>query len=291
MGKNGLASIGLVIFFSVAVPALFLENEQTLAAGFRQNNPAQSQKTHAASTPKEIFSILDHPHSPLTQVRVENLLIKLFELQKASIKHYESIIFSDDFNARINRYPLEDLTSLHIKDPDLKSLLQEILDNGFKLSSSEGMVYIESDYPQFFRKYRYKTTAKMARYLRIMAEEMNRHFAEDAALMITPNTLSERIIQIDSFIEAFPNFARNQDLKTLRNRYLPAYLLGLNNTPAFSYHSNQIDEKFLKSYQRTANHFPDSELANLTEAYLNVLLKNHYTKTPDVLKFVKDVLR
>jgi hypothetical protein len=288
MVKKWLVPVSLSIFFCVSIPILFLENDRILAAGLPNSDSTKTVNRSSTASPKKILSILNDPHNHLTKTQIDNLLLQLFQSQTVAQKHDESILFSNPMNTTVNQYRLEDLSGLHIKDMKVKSFVQQLLDDGFKLSSSEGMIYIESDYPKLLKEYGKRSSNQIAMYLKIMATETQSHYAEDAALRITPDRLAERILQIESFLNHYPGFMRKNELRALHQRYLSAYLLGLNNTPAFQYGTDRIKEEFLKSYRKTMARYPKTQLAKILETYGQVLERAHYIKRPQVLKFIKD---
>lgn len=83
------------------------------------------------------------------------------------------------------------------------------------------------------------------------------------ALIVSPDELGERLATIEVFVDRNPRFARLADVKQLQSRYLRALLLGLNNTPAFSYGTNRLTDPFLKSYQNALQKHPGTKLAAL----------------------------
>ena len=217
--------------------------------------------------------------------KVDDYLLQLITQQIESQKAYEKQLFSEAINPTINHYKLHELTKLQIKEESIKTLVQSFLADGFKLSSSEGMFYIEIDYPQIMTKYGPYASNQMSGYLQIMARETAKHFAEDAALIISPDELRDRIVAIENFSQKNPRFQRLAEVKKLDKMYRPAYLIGLNNTPAFNYQTNRLTEPFLKSFQSTVTKYPNSDFSRLIQDYLKVLQKNGYRKTQEVLEF------
>lgn len=236
--------------------------------------------------PRDLLRFLEANARLSKPSRVDKTLWRLLELQNRYLKSYESRLFSDEINPKINRYSITELVDLRaIQEQNIKSLVRDILADGFILSSAEGMVYAEIDFPGISARFGRYASAPVAGYLQIMARETGQHFAGDGALKISPETLGRRIIAIETFLEENRQFARRKDLVILAQKYLTAYLLGLNNTPAFSYRTNRLDGRFLQSYHYCIAKYPKTRLGALVKDYLRVLTENDFRKTPPVLDF------
>ena len=282
MNKSRLFGIFIVAFLLLTFTLQGLV-QPTAAAGQSINNTKPRQFT----TPQDLMRYLNTHAKQLKPAKVDALIVQLIKLQQQAQPNYEKQLFAPAINPIINQYRLADLTKLNkIKEPAIKNLIQAILADGFKLSSAEGMVYLELDYPQIRARFGRYATKPLAGYLGIMAQETSRHFADDAALMISPDELGRRIVTIEKYLGANPHFPRHADLEKLYRYYLPAYLLGLNNTPAFNYQTNRLEASFLQSYQRSVIKYRGTRFAGQIQDYLKVLLKNNYRQTKQVLAFV-----
>lgn len=289
MRGSKLSSLGLGLLFLITLPILLVKSDHASAAGPKTKTAAQSSLSASAS-PKAILLYLDTHQRRLKRSQVDSLIFRLIERQIRVKNQYERQLISDAINPIINQYPFEDLDQVaNIKEPEIKYLIQQVYANGFKLSTSEGMVYIETNFPRILSKHGKFTSPTVLRYLRIMSAETARHFAEDAGLIITPDQLAARIVAMERFMAAYPGFKRMGDITPLYGYYRTAYFLGLNNTPAFSYETNQLTAEFLTSYRRTVKLYPDTALAKQIRKYISLLERNHYKKTEEVLKFSENM--
>ena len=243
------------------------------------------------TAPGDIIRFLNVNGPRLAKKEVDQYLLQLIALQQIFQKSYERQLFSDTLNPGINQYKYQDLIALrNIKEEKIKDLVQRIYADGFKLSISEGMVYPEIDFSELRKKYGRYATREVLGYLRIMAAETTRHFSEDAGLMVSPDGLGGRIAAIEVFCKEFPGFVRLTEITKLHKMYLSAYLIGMNNTPAFSYTTNRLDDRFFKSYGNSMRLYKGTEFARLTGEYLKLLERNNYQKTQVVLDFVVEVV-
>jgi hypothetical protein len=248
--------------------------------------PPVTDSRRGRIAPGDLLRFLDTNAGRLKPAEVDKGILRLLTLQKEYLKSYESQLFSDAVNPKLNSYNLQDLIRLRkIKEGNIKELVRNILADGFTLSSSEGMVYPEIDYPGISAHFGRYASKPVAGYLRIMARETAQHFAEDAALKISLDALGRRIVAIETYLKENPRFVRRNEVRELGQRYLTAYLIGLNNTPAFSYQTNRLNNRFYQSYQNTITKFPGSKFAGAVKEYLILLVENNFQKTRPVLNF------
>lgn len=239
------------------------------------------------SPPSEILKFAKENTGKLKREDADIVIKALIKMQKQKFKNYEDKLLSQDFNARINRYSMEDLKNLDkIKDADLKSFLQDAYNDGFKLFEAEGMKDLEIDYGVLNDDFSVYLTEEPAAYIGIMAETSRQHPFEDGALVITWDELAGRIIKIEDFLKKYTVSEYKEELGDLHLQYLNIYLLGLNNTPAFDMDTNVIKPDVQKSFKTTKDKYPDSELASVLTGYLQLLELNNNKKTKEVLQYV-----
>jgi hypothetical protein len=208
---------------------------------------------------------------------VDKSILRLIALQKEYLKIYERRLFSGA--------------------------------DGFILSSSKGMADPEIDYPCLSARFGRYASQPVAGYLRIMARETAQHFAtaqffataqhfdavqycakaqycaKDAVLKIGPDTLGRRIAAVETYLRENRRFVRSNEVRELGQQYLTAYLVGMNNTPAFSSQTNRLNNRFYQSYQYSITKYPGTKFADLVKEYLNLLAENGFQKTKPVLDF------
>lgn len=238
------------------------------------------------NSPGTVLRFLETNAQWMKPAEVDKALWRLLALQNKRLKSYEAKIASDAIQPRINRYGPPELTGLKtIKEDNIRKLVQNILADGFKLSSSEGMVYPEIDYPRISACFGFYASAPAAGYLRIMARECAQHFASNATLLISPDVLARRIIAIETFCEENWGFPRRYELAGLARKYIKAYLLGLDNTPAFSGRTRRLDGRFRQSFRQVVEKYPRTRLAGYIKEYVTLLSENDFQKTEPVLNF------
>lgn len=274
--------------------ALLLSGCANKPAGTNQDSQAELTSRYQTllteNQPIKLMAFIEENKTALTQENLDMAVTGLIDVRQKRLKDYEEILFSEEINTKLNSYNYEDLKQLsNIKEDNIKNLLQEAFGNGYKLSMAEGMYYLEIDYDRMFKDYGRYASDEVAGYLEIMAAESNKHFAADAALLISPDELVNRIMKTEKYIGGYPGFAFIDQIRQLHSYYLNAYLLGLNNTPAFDYQTLKLKDSFLKSYENTLAGQKGTQLAGILEEYLALLKKNEYKRTDEVIRFVNGV--
>lgn len=283
-GPAIFASFLILIFPLIGTGAAHAAAENSTKLDEEGSSSLMAIPTRESRAPRAILRFLEANAGHLKPVKLDQTLWRLLALQKNYLKSYESQLFSEPINPKLNRYSLTELIGLReIKEENIRSLVKEILADGFMLSSAEGMIYAEIDFPKISARFGRYATPPLAGYLRIMARETAGHFTRDAALKISPETLGRRIIAIEIFLKENRRFVRRNELVSLAQKYLTAYFLGLNNTPAFNYRTNRLGVRFRQSYHDCVVKYPETRLAVLVKDYLRVLAENDYQKVKPVL--------
>lgn len=174
----------------------------------------------------------------------------------------------------INKFPTKVLK--------FKELLAK---NGFKLSSSQDMVYIEQN-----RTFPINTLASMLSepmnlYLSEIEIENREGFSENSTIIISWKQHVDRIIWYENFIKANPTFVFLENCINYKKAYFTYLLTGFENTKLF----NPDKEKELSIYYTDAygyllKTYPDSETAKLTTPYLETIEQNSTMARRELLK-------
>ncbi len=277
------AGFFILIFPLTGTSAVYGTAEKLEGEGF---NSPKEVPVRDNKAPRELLHFLNSSAAGLKPPEVDKILWQLLSIQNKYLKFYEKQLCSDTINLKINRYSLPELMNIReIQEENIKNLVRNILADGLILAFAEGMVYAEIDFSGISAHFGRYASQPVAGYLRIMARETAGHFAEDAALKISPDTLGRRIVAIETFRKENRRFPRQNELAQLARKYFTTYMLGLNNTPAFRYQTNRLDGRFLRSYYDSVVIYPGTRFAACVKDYLKVLSENGFQKTKPVLEF------
>lgn len=171
-----------------------------------------------------------------------------------------------------------------IANQQVKALLLEAKNSGFKIETAEGMYFPVIDYA-LYSKYRNAVTPDIAAYIGIMAVESEKAPAKDAALIIGWTELLKRAAAQEQFIKEYSNSPKVPAMQQLLSRYASFALYGANNTPLFSYETKQMVTEAKKAYLETAFDAGNGSFSKTMSAYLAVLKQNDYMLTNQVQEY------
>lgn len=160
-----------------------------------------------------------------------------------------------------------------------------LANNGFKLSNSGGMVFVEQDRSYPISLLSSMLSEPMKLYLAEIETENREGFSENAAIIISWKQHVDRIIWYENFINANPSFVFLENCKNYKKAYFSYLLTGFENTKLF------IDDKqtvlnpyFNSAYSYLLQAFPNSEAAQLTTPYIETIQQNSTAARRELLK-------
>lgn len=240
----------------------------------------------------EVIQFLEDNVSKVSPENVSVMVLALEDLQVNSLSTFEQKFTSSEelqvklralFEGIVDTSKIE-----NIDDAEIKSLLEETKNSGYKIETAEGYYFPIIDY-QFYKTYTSKATEEIQDYIDIMAVESNQVPAKDAALMISWSEVVERALVQESFIKQYPNSKRLDEITELYKRYEMFTFFGLNNTPLFSYDTKKIDPEAKAVFLDAISKGLASDYTKMLKSFLDVLAKNNDTLTNEVDAFRKDL--
>ena len=150
----------------------------------------------------QVVLFIDENISKVSFTNADLMLEKLEYIQKSDRQFYTDLLFEGDWQQQLNKIFNRDIEIKdlgEIKDEKLKKIATEIFNGGFKLIALEGSFYPYIDY-DFLRKYLSYLSQQYKDCLNIMAQESNKIYSRDAALTISWNELSFRLINCEQFL-------------------------------------------------------------------------------------------
>jgi hypothetical protein len=178
--------------------------------------------------------------------------------------------FGEPINTTINK----------TKDETLRKVLINLRDSGYRLYTTEGVIFPIIDYTTL-KPYKPYINKDIQAYIDIMVVESEKPAVSDAALVIPWSEVIDRGLTQEAFISAYPKSNRTADVKLkLRFTELSLYY-GYNNTPLFKYEDNLLDPEVRQAF--------DKALKDSDAVSKSVLLKK-LKSWSDVLESNKDKL-
>jgi hypothetical protein len=247
----------------------------------------------------EVAALVEFITDNIGQVTAENaslMVVRLEEAQKENLPQLEAKFFADaNLQTQLSelaepQFEIDLSGADQIELAEVRELLLETRDTGYKVETAEGMFFPIIDY-QFYQEYSPHVTADMQEYIAIMATESDAVPAKDAALVIGWDEVVARAQRMAQFIEEYPDSIRADQVKELYDKYIIFTLFGLNNTPLFDYNTNTMVEEAEDVYRQAAAGSEDNAYLELLQDYLKVLEENNYKLTAEVDQYRKDITK
>lgn len=197
----------------------------------------------------------------------------------------------DSLNQQLIRNPdLEKIESTIWDDstrhhPEGKAFMNKLFQNGLRLASTEGMVYIERE-TQTLRNYFYDNLSPSTqKFFGQFELETNQPMSADGGFIIPIKDVADRLGFWDAFLTSYPEHLFSDQAANNVKYDLYFFLIGLDNTPAFSYDDGKLNKEFLEAYKYFIQKYPDSKNAGVIKEYLQLLEKAVYKQTEKIKEF------
>jgi hypothetical protein len=183
---------------------------------------------------------------------------------------------------------LANLVPENVEDEEVKRILKETYELGYKVDTSEGIFFPIIDY-SFYEKYSQYLTEDMKDYIGIMAVESDKMPAKDAGLVISWEEVLERAFNQESFLEKHKDSVKYEDIKNLYNKYVSFIVYGIDNTPLFKHVESTMNDEAKIAYQNSID--KDSNLSRILKEYYEVIEREGFKLTDNVKKFRDEVMK
>lgn len=160
-------------------------------------------------------------------------------------------------------------------DKDLPIIEKYFKQKGLRLMWMEGCYYVEEDNIFTIQKFSKFLSPPWKEYLELRAKEDNR-FINDGYLAMPFDELSQRIIFWENFINKYPSFPENNEIKAKLGDYIEWYII--ESTSAYG-NGGPIDPDLRKSYEKFLKNNKNSKFYPIVESWYNLLKKNKFIYT------------
>lgn len=134
-----------------------------------------------------------------------------------------------------------------VSNPDLKKLLMDTRDGGYKVETAEGAYFPVIDY-ELYTQYQARVSEDIQDYIEIKAIESNEVSLKDAGMIIGWDEAVKRAVRQETFIVNHPSSVRLDEIKRLFGGYVYVTFNGVDNTPLFSYEDDTFDPEVKSAY-------------------------------------------
>lgn len=299
MKKKLFLVMALFIFTVLLQSGCSATGPQDKGSGKSEDNQADRQKAimeefnagyGKEASPAGIIKFAEKNISLASREDASAIIARLEESQKAALPGLDKkISYNSSFQEKIGRVYSRDFSLSRIdsiNDSDLKALLAEVRDGGYKIDTAEGMFFPMIDYG-LYKKFSPYVTPDIKEYIEIMSVESDQPPARDAALVIGWDEVVRRAVSQESFINTHKDSSRLDSIKQLYNKYVDFSFYGTNNKPLFSYDTKKLAPGVKEAYAGAAGNSENSNFSRALKDYLAVIEKSGYKLTDEVDSYRK----
>ncbi|MEX2415089.1 MAG: hypothetical protein WD424_03015 [Paenibacillaceae bacterium] len=175
-----------------------------------------------------------------------------------------------------------------VSNPDLKKLLMDTRDGGYKVETAEGAYFPIIDYEGYVQ-YQAHVSEDIRDYIEIKAIESKEVSVKDAGMAIGWGEAVGRAVRQESFIVNHPSSFRIDEMKRLFGGYVYVTFNGLDNTPLFSYEDETVVPEAKTAYTDAVKSGTDSSpyLKRLS-VLLDLIEKSGNKKSEEVMNYQQE---
>lgn len=227
----------------------------------------------------------------LSVEKTDEAVLALENRLKENQNYYINQVMAEEVqNAILLAYNLEE-NSLSIddfKDDTYKTVVQNVLDNGYKFFPEEGLFYPVVDYRalQIYDKY---TSDELRSYLEIFARDSDAPSSsiDDRVKML--EELSERLVLTEAHLMAYPEGQTFDTVLGAYEMYMHFYTVSMAYMGGFDADTKIMDQELIDSYQAFVKENPETVSTAVLKEYLEILEGHHYEVDNHVLNFLQDI--
>jgi hypothetical protein len=295
--KTGLLSISIALgsvtgFSTLGIEPVSAATATESAGVYNQFQQYVQKPTSLANARNYLINHIDE----VDKWTATQMTLQLENSQKAHLSVYSEKVFPEKVQKEINNAFSKGknltYTSLlnTIKDSNVRNVLIEGRDKGYKLETSEGMYYPVMHY-EGFKTFKPYVTKDIAAYIDIMATESNQPSVSDAAIVIPWTELTNRALAIEDFVTKYPASNRSTALQKELLIATSRLLYGSSNTPAYDYDEQVIKPEVKKAYEDALkNSKVDTRILSILEKLLQLLNSTNNKFTPVIEKFLVETV-
>jgi len=163
--------------------------------------------------------------------------------------------------------------------------------NGFSISFSEGMIYIEQNSTFIKSESTELLDSVSIEFLNNYCLEFDTKCCEDAGIRISDKELVNRVLNWGDLIEKVNETRYLEIAKSNFYNNLSLIYMGLDNTPSFDWKTGKFDMNSYNFMQETVKKFPNSKAAIEFKEFLEMIVSEDFEKTEKVIEFFDEKFR
>lgn len=262
----------------------------SLLLGCNSNNPQKTAllnfREYLDKLPKsELFSI-----SKASKEYRKNFTAAAPEMKDSAFLDFRSFYY-DVINSYYeifynNKGLLNELNANNNNDPRVKELKSTLDQNGLRISKTEGGYYIDESPVFLYSQFKNYVSRPVSEYLLIRRKELEEGFSEDSKLLISYNSLGDRITTWEKYLNDYPTSPLSAEAKFSYHLYLNSFITGLDNSPVAM--DNILLPEMKKVYSDFIRKNNNLESGKIVEKFYSIVSNNNFHLTSDLDDFYKD---
>ena len=142
--------------------------------------------------------------------------------------------------------------------------------------ASEGEIYLDLLANFENDSFKNRVTKDVQVYLAAREKELKEGFSEDAGLLISVDSLYQRVKNWERFLNTYPKSSWAPDAQFSYNEYLSTLLTGMDNSPVFDMETHVLKPEMKKLFQRIMKEDLNSKTTKIVTDFYNLLAKNGF---------------
>ena len=211
--------------------------------------------------------------------KISKLESKFFDNEK--IEESMRGIYTPEFN--INEID-------YITNEELKNLLIEVRESGYKIETAEAQFYPVINY-ELYKGYTDHVIPAIKDYIEIMAIESNQVPAKDAALVISWDEVLTRALKQEEFIKTYSTSSKINEIKELYEKYINFAFYGLNNTLLFDYDTKKMNGDAKKTYLNLRETTKASPFTSAIIGLIDISQSYDYKLSKEIEEYRNDTVK
>ena len=241
--------------------------------------------------PKEIFDYLNQNISGIDKATATEATGALLSaLEEFETIYNEKLVSGNNPHLMYQYFEFKfDYSKIEsIKEQELKALLYDVTLGGFNIIDTEGtfMVIVDYDAIKTFNDY---IDDELKSYIEIMALRFNSPVSIDASVMIFPEELENRILEMENYIKSYDNEQRKEIMISMYQGYMMVYMSGTDNTAVFDNDTGVINPDMFKVFEAASAKYKDTIFGKVLNKYVALLKQEGFINTEQVQDFILNI--
>jgi len=173
------------------------------------------------------------------------------------------------------------------KDPEATNFSKCLDICGLELLTTEGAYYLDSKYDYIYKLFKGKVSDDLDAFLKLRSVEIKEGYSEDAGLLISFESLFNRVQNWEDFMGKYPKSFVFIEAKSLYTSYLSTFITGMDNSRTFDYESQKLLPEVKALYEKIIAQNGSRKCQKIVSEYYDLLKANDFKELEKVDDFLK----